>query len=107
MGYDEGVGGSSKPVAREGQSRVRPKMYGVALYLVAGILLLQVLFCLSVFFLRPYVIAKTPEGILQSEREKAGEWMGNLTRFLQSRMQIGIPGQGGGEKATNTPAVSP
>lgn len=75
--------------------------------MVAGILLLQVLFCLSVFVLRPYVIAKTPEGILQSEREKAGEWMGNLTRFLQSRMQVGIPWAGGSGKATNAPAVSP
>jgi hypothetical protein len=82
-------------------------MYGFALYLVAGILLLQVVFCLSVFFLRPYVIAKTPEGILQSEREKAGEWMGNLTRFLQSRMQLGLPWQGDKKSATNAPVKSP
>ena len=87
---------------------MRPKMYGVALYLVAGILLLQLMFCLSVFFLRPYAMAKTPEGILQSEREKAGEWMGNLTRFLQSRLQLGIPWQGGGKAAgTNSPTVAP
>jgi len=97
----------NKP-GREGQSRVRPKMYGVALYLVAGILLLQLMFCLSVFFLRPYAMAKTPEGILQSEREKAGEWMGSLTRFLQSRMQLGVPWQGGGKTgATNSPMVTP
>ena len=83
-------------------------MYGVALYLVAGILLLQVLFCLSVFVLRPYVTAKTPEGIIQSEREKAGEWMGNLTRFLQSRMHLGLPWKSGGAtNATNAPTKSP
>ncbi|MCX6946756.1 MAG: hypothetical protein NTU87_02670 [Verrucomicrobia bacterium] len=98
---------SSKKPSRDGQSRVRPKMYGFALYLVAGILLLQVVFCLSVFFLRPYVIAKTPEGILQSEREKAGEWMGNLTRFLQSRMQLGLPWPGDKKSATNAPVKSP
>ena len=97
----------NKPV-REGQSRVRPKMYGVALYLVAGILFLQLMFCLSVFFLRPYVMAKTPEGILQSEREKAGEWMGSLTRFLQSRLQIGLPSEASAKtKGTNSPTVTP
>ncbi len=83
-------------------------MYGVALYLVAGILLLQVLFCLSVFVLRPYVSSMTPEGILQSEREKAGEWMGNLTRFLQSRMQMGLPWKSGGATpTTNAPTKNP
>jgi hypothetical protein len=83
-------------------------MYGVALYLVAGILLLQVMFCLSVFVLRPYVTAKTPEGIIQSEREKAGEWMGSLTRFLQSRMHLGIPWKNSGAtNATTAPAKSP
>ena len=97
-----------KNPVRQGQSRVRPKMYGVALYLVAGILLLQLMFCLSVFFLRPYAMSKTPEGILQSEREKAGEWMGSLTRFFQSRLQMGIPSQGGGKtKGTNSPTVTP
>jgi len=102
------VGEEPKKPVREGQSRVRPKMYGVALYLVAGILLLQLMFCLSVFFLRPYVMAKTPEGILQSEREKAGEWMGSLTRFLQSRLQLGVPWQGGTKTGeTNSPTVAP
>jgi len=77
---------SLKNPPQDGRARLRPKLYGVALYLVAGILLLQVFFCLSVFFLRPYVKAKTPEGILQSEREKAGEWWGGLNRFWQARV---------------------
>jgi len=57
----------------------------VALYLVAGILFLQLMFCLSVFFLRPYASSKTPEGIIQSEREKAGQWWSGWMKFLQSR----------------------
>ena len=83
-------------------------MYGVALYLVAGILLLQVLFCVSGFVLRPSVNAKTPEGIIQSEREKAGEWMAKLTRYLQARMHKGLPWKGGGAtNATNAPTKRP
>lgn len=85
------------------QVRVRPKLYGVALYLVAGILLVQVLFCISVFFLRPYAQGKTPEGILKSERAKAGEWWGGITRFLQSRVSQGMPAPRG---ETNLPTPS-
>lgn len=69
----------------ESRARLRPRLYGVALYLVAGILLLQLMFCLSVFFLRPYAKSKTPEGIIQSERERAGEWWSGWMKFLQSR----------------------
>lgn len=69
----------------ESRARLRPRLYGVALYLVAGILLLQLMFCLSVFFLRPYANSKTPEGILQSERERAGQWWSGWIKFLQSR----------------------
>lgn len=53
------------------RERLRPRLYGVAIYLVAGILLLQVIFCLSVFVLRPYAKSKTPEGILAQERVRA------------------------------------
>lgn len=53
------------------RERLRPRLYGVAIYLVAGILLLQVIFCLSVFLLRPYAKSKTPDGILQQERLRA------------------------------------
>jgi hypothetical protein len=53
------------------RERLRPRLYGVAVYLVAGILLLQVIFCLSVFVLRPYAKSKTPEGILRQERVRA------------------------------------
>ena len=69
----------------EPRVRLRPRLYGVALYLVAGILLLQLMFCLSVFFLRPYANSKTPEGIIQSERERAGQWWSGWMKFLQSR----------------------
>lgn len=55
----------------EPRARLRPRLYGVALYLVAGILLLQLVFCVSVFFLRPYANSKTPGGILQQERVRA------------------------------------
>jgi len=71
--------------APESRARLRPRLYGVALYLVAGILLLQLMFCLSVFFLRPYANSKTPEGIIQSERERAGQWWSGWMKFLQSR----------------------
>lgn len=87
-----------------GRERLRPRLYGVALYLVAGILLIQVLFCLSVFVIRPYVKAKTPEGILQSERERAGMWWGEVVRFLQSR---GKPTEVKPRGPTNAPAAIP
>ena len=57
--------------SRSKRERLRPRLYGVAIYLVAGILLLQVFFCLSVFVLRPYAKSKTPEAILQQERVRA------------------------------------
>lgn len=60
--------GVNPPSKRE---RLRPRLYGVAIYLVAGILLLQVFFCLSVFVLRPYAKSKTPDGILAQERVRA------------------------------------
>ena len=59
------------PNPRSKRERVRPRLYGVAIYLVAGILLLQVFFCLSVFVLRPYAKSKTPDAILQQERVRA------------------------------------
>ncbi|NBR63001.1 MAG: hypothetical protein EBZ83_07065 [Verrucomicrobia bacterium] len=73
------------------QSRLRPRLYGVAIYLVAGILLLQVFFCLSVFFLRPYANSKTPEAILGQERVRASD------ALIGSRLQ---------ERPAN-PALSP
>ncbi|MCX6935779.1 MAG: hypothetical protein NTZ01_06285 [Verrucomicrobia bacterium] len=94
----------SQGPAHSGQARLRPRLYGVAIYLVAGILLLQVIFCISVFFLRPYAKAKTPEGILQSERVKAGEWWSGLTRFLHSRVQNSGPEPRG---FTNAPVPPP
>lgn len=57
--------------SRTKRQRLRPRLYGVAIYLVAGILLLQVFFCLSVFILRPYAKSKTPDAILQQERVRA------------------------------------
>lgn len=62
------AGGENNRSKRE---RLRPRLYGVAIYLVAGILLLQVFFCLSVFVLRPYAKSKTPEAILRQERVRA------------------------------------
>lgn len=53
------------------RARLRPRLYGVAIYLVAGILLLQVFFCLSVFILRPYAKSKTPDAIIKQERIRA------------------------------------
>ena len=65
------------------RERLRPRLYGVAIYLVAGILLLQVFFCLSVFVLRPYAKSKTPDGILQQERLRAtDDVMGSIFRKL-------------------------
>jgi len=67
--------------SRSKRERLRPRLYGVAIYLVAGILLLQVFFCLSVFLLRPYAKSKTPEGILQQERVRATDsLMGSILR---------------------------
>lgn len=65
------------------RERLRPRLYGVAVYLVAGILLLQVIFCLSVFVLRPYAKSKTPEGILRQERVRATDsLMGSIFSSL-------------------------
>lgn len=89
----------SQPVP-EPRARLRPRLYGVALYLVAGILLLQLVFCVSVFFLRPYANSKTPSGILQQERVRATDSvMGSILRFsgqgqgesLQPRGQTNLP----------------
>ncbi len=85
----------------EPRARLRPRLYGVALYLVAGILLLQFMFCLSVFFLRPYANSKPPEAILQSERAKAGEWWSGWMKFLQSRGHK----EGLEPRSQNTPPV--
>ncbi|NDC80729.1 MAG: hypothetical protein EB090_05630 [Verrucomicrobia bacterium] len=68
----------------------------MALYLVAGILLLQLIFCVSVFFLRPYANSKTPSGILQQERVRATDSvMGSIFRgkgeTLQPRDQTNPP----------------
>ena len=66
---------------RSKRERLRPRLYGVAIYLVAGILLLQVFFCLSVFVLRPYAKSKTPEAILRQERVRATDsLMGTIFR---------------------------
>lgn len=62
---------AAEDASRTKRERLRPRLYGVAIYLVAGILLLQVIFCLSVFVLRPYAKSKTPEGILRQERVRA------------------------------------
>ena len=72
------AGGEENRTKRE---RLRPRLYGVAIYLVAVILLLQVFFCLSVFVLRPYAKSKTPDGILQQERVRAtDDLMGSIFR---------------------------
>lgn len=74
------AGGEKPQIKRE---RLRPRLYGVAIYLVAGILLLQVFFCLSVFVLRPYAKSKTPDGILQQERLRAtDDIVGSIFRKL-------------------------
>lgn len=66
---------------RSKRVRLRPRLYGVAIYLVAGILLLQVFFCLSVFVLRPYAKSKTPDAILRQERVRAtDDLMGSIFR---------------------------
>ena len=83
------AGGEGSPTQRE---RLRPRLYGVAIYLVAGILLLQVIFCLSVFVLRPYAKSKTPDGILRQERLRAtdslvGAILSSLGRAKEETVQ--------------------
>lgn len=91
------VGGGVSPGKRE---RLRPRLYGVAIYLVAGILLLQVFFCLSVFVLRPYAKSKTPEGILAQERVRATDsLMGSIFRSFGHGKQDSLQPRG----ATNAP----
>jgi hypothetical protein len=76
-------------------------LYGVAIYLVAGILFLQVLFCISVFVLRPMAKAKTPEGILTQERVKAtDDLMGSIFRSFGR----GKSGEVQPRSETNAPA---
>ena len=90
--------GDASPTKRE---RLRPRLYGVAIYLVAGILLLQVLFCLSVFVLRPYAKSKTPDGILQQERLRATDAvMDSIFRAFGKSQQDSVQPRG----ATNAPA---
>jgi len=74
---------AAEDASRTKRERLRPRLYGVAIYLVAGILLLQVIFCLSVFVLRPYAKSKTPEGILRQERVRATDsLMGSIFSSL-------------------------
>jgi hypothetical protein len=76
------MAGGNAPHPQAKRERLRPRLYGVAIYLVAGILLLQVLFCLSVFVLRPYAKSKTPEAILGQERARATDsLLGSILRF--------------------------
>jgi len=83
------------------RERLRPRLYGVAIYLVAGILLLQVFFCLSVFVLRPYAKAKTPEGILSQERVRATDsLMGTIFRSFGHGKKEAVQPRG----ETNPPA---
>ena len=88
---------------RTKRERLRPRLYGVAIYLVAGILLLQVFFCISVFVLRPYAKSKTPDGILRQERVRAtDDLMGSIFRsFGQGKKDEVQP-----RKETN-PATQP
>ena len=81
------------------RERLRPRLYGVAIYLVAGILLLQVLFCLSVFVLRPYAKSKTPEAILQQERVRATDsLMSSILRSFAHKKESSVEPRDG----TNT-----
>lgn len=92
------AGGEDSPNRRE---RLRPRLYGVAIYLVAGILLLQVLFCLSVFVLRPYAKSKTPDAILKQERVRATDAvMDSIFRTLGQGKETGIQPR----PETNVPA---
>ena len=91
--------GDASPTKRE---RLRPRLYGVAIYLVAGILLLQVIFCLSVFVLRPYAKSKTPEGILRQERVRATDsLMGSIFSSLGKSKDKSIQPR----EATNNPTT--
>jgi len=91
--------GDASPTKRE---RLRPRLYGVAIYLVAGILLLQVIFCLSVFVLRPYAKSKTPEGILRQERVRATDsLMGSIFSSLGKSKNESIQPR----EATNNPTT--
>lgn len=91
------TGGEESRAKRE---RLRPRLYGVAIYLVAGILLLQVFFCLSVFVLRPYAKSKTPDGILQQERLRATDsLMGSIMRSFGHPREDAVQPRG----ATNVP----
>lgn len=82
------------------RERLRPRLYGVAIYLVAGILLLQVFFCLSVFVLRPYAKSKTPDGILAQERVRATDsLMGSILRSFGHGKEEAVQPRG----ATNPP----
>ncbi|NDA25847.1 MAG: hypothetical protein EBZ05_03235 [Verrucomicrobia bacterium] len=83
------------------RERLRPRLYGVAIYLVAGILLLQVFFCLSVFVLRPYAKSKTPDAILQQERVRATDsLMSSIFRSLGQGKENTVEPRG----ETNVPA---
>ena len=91
------AGGEESRTKRE---RLRPRLYGVAIYLVAGILLLQVFFCLSVFVLRPYAKSKTPDAILQQERVRATDAvMDSILRTFGAGKEKIQP-----RSATNAPA---
>ena len=86
--------------SRTKRERLRPRLYGVAIYLVAGILLLQVFFCLSVFVLRPYAKSKTPDGILQQERLRATDsLMSSIFRSFGHPKEDSVQPRG----ATNAP----
>lgn len=86
---------------RSKRERLRPRLYGVAIYLVAGILLLQVFFCLSVFVLRPYAKSKTPEGILRQERLRATDsLMESIFRSFGQPKEDSVQPRG----VTNAPA---
>ena len=86
---------------RSKRERLRPRLYGVAIYLVAGILLLQIFFCLSVFVLRPYAKSKTPEAILQQERVRATDsLMNSIFRSLARSKDSSVAPRDGTNAAT-------
>ena len=87
---------------RSKRERLRPRLYGVAIYLVAAILLLQVIFCLSVFVLRPYAKSKTPDGILRQERLRATDsLMGSIFSSFSKPKEESIQPR----EATNQPTA--
>ncbi|MEY5062977.1 MAG: hypothetical protein RLZZ112_941 [Verrucomicrobiota bacterium] len=93
---------AAEDASRTKRERLRPRLYGVAIYLVAGILLLQVIFCLSVFVLRPYAKSKTPEGILRQERVRATDsLMGSIFSSLGKSKDESIQPR----EATNNPTT--